>query len=317
MHRSVALLLVALLLVCRPGAVVGQAPPARPVALPEIRLETASGSGATATLLEQVPRARLEAAARFVGLVEAGTPLRVVVVPEDHPVARQTLPQIAGFALAHQDLAVLFPGRVRTYPYADSLVVLYLHELTHLFLARASGGTRTPRWFDEGVALVASRDWAFGDRSRVLASGLVALPESTAELDGRFRSGRAELAYALAGELVRRLVEEHGVDSVAAISAGMAGGEAFDAAFAGATGEPLADFEARFWRTQRLWTRWIPFLTSATTLWLAITGLAIVAGIRRRRRDAEIRRRWAVEEWEAEAPSQTPSETETPSETVH
>ena len=76
----------------------------------------------------------------------------------------------------------------------------------------------------------------------------------------------------------------------------VASGSDFETAFAAAAGVPLAQDVEGFWRRYLFWYRWLPFLTSGAALWASVTGLAILAGVRRRRRDAEIRRRWEAEE---------------------
>ena len=54
--------------------------------------------------------------------------------------------------------------------------------------------------------------------------------------------------------------------------------------------------EAEFWNRQRVWTTWIPVLFSQDTLWMVITLLAVLAILRRRKRNAEMRKRWEQEE---------------------
>ena len=170
--------------------------------------------------------------------------------------------------------------------------------MAHVALHRATGGQPLPRWFHEGVALVAAHGWELADRGRLLLGGIGGSPTTTAAVDAAFAGEPQEVdvAYALAGAMVQELLRSEGRDVVAAITAGVAAGRPFDDAFAAATGAPLGDFEQAFWRRFRLLYRWVPFLTSGATLWLAITLLAVVAGARRRARDAAIRQRWDDED---------------------
>jgi hypothetical protein len=221
----------------------------------------------------------------------------VLLVPEDDPLAHRTPRSISGFAVPEEDLVVLLPRRVPAYPYG-SLDELLVHEVTHVLLARAAGGRPLPRWFHEGVALVAAHGWNLADRGRLLLGGIGGAPTSAAALDSAFGGERHEVdtAYVLAGAMVQELLRSRGRGTVAAITAGVAAGRPFEEAFESAAGTTLPEFETAFWRRFRLLYRWVPFLTSGATLWLAITLLAVVAAGRRRARDAAIRRRWDDED---------------------
>jgi hypothetical protein len=232
-----------------------------------------------------------------VGLGRGGDPIHVVLAPENHPLALGVPPGIAGYALPDRDLAVLLPERVPRYPY-DSLDVLLLHEVTHVLASRAAQGRDLPRWWNEGLALLASRGWSLEDRSRVVFGAVSGMPDDVAAHEASFEGGPHQVAnaYALSGALVHHLVRRHGTALVPATLARVAAGEDFDAAYAAVAGTTLAQDVDSFWRRYRLWYRWLPFLTSGAVLWAAVTALAVVAGMRRRRRDAAIRRRWEEEE---------------------
>jgi peptidase MA superfamily protein len=276
-------------------AAPGSAPPAtRP---PTLIVDAPADYAADAQRLQQTDPPRLRALMSLVGLRDGGDPIHVVLAPEYHPLARGVPPGIAGYAVAERDLAVLLPERVPRYPY-DSLDVLLLHEVTHVLASRAAGGHELPRWWNEGLALLASRGWSLEDRSRVIVGAVSGMPDNVDALEASFDGGPYEVsaAYALSGALVHHLVRRHGDELVAATLARVAAGEDFDAAFAAVAGVPLAEDVAGFWRRYRLWYRWLPFLTSGAVLWGAVTALALLAGVRRRQRDAAIRRRWEEEE---------------------
>ena len=80
------------------------------------------------------------------------------------------------------------------------------------------------------------------------------------------------------------------------ILARMRRGAAFDRAFAEITGETPGEAESDFWRRQRIWTTWVPIITSSATLWIAVTLIALWAIRRRRQKDAALRRKWEEEE---------------------
>ncbi len=119
-----------------------------------------------------------------------------------------------------------------------------------------------------------------------------------AELERLFGTGRAadQRAYAVASALVRDLLRAHGEASAGRVLSLVGQGRPFDEAFETATGEPLRVAVDRFWSRQRLWGRWIPFLTGPVFLWMVITLLALYAIGAHRRRRAEQRRLWEAEE---------------------
>jgi hypothetical protein len=129
--------------------------------------------------------------------------------------------------------------------------------------------------------------------------GVALGPEvGTADIDRLFNGDRRAQAraYKLAGAMVRDLIAEHGGSLPAIVLARASRGVPFDRAFAEATGVPLVDAERRFWRRQRLWTTWIPFITSASALWMIVTLLALAAIRASRRKNAARRQRWEDEE---------------------
>ena len=246
--------------------------------------------------MESIAPERLRSVMDLVGLSDGGAPIHVVLAAEDHPLALRVPMPVAGYAVPERDLAVLLPHRVPSYPY-DSLDEVLLHELTHVLASRAAGGRPLPRWWNEGLALLASRGWSIEDRSRVLLGAVTGVAD-TAGLESSFDRGaqQSAAAYAISGALVHDLVQRHGVELVAATLQRVASGSDFETAFAAAAGVPLAQDVEGFWGRYLFWYRWLPFLTSGAALWASVTGLAILAGVRRRRRDAEIRRRWEAEE---------------------
>ncbi len=233
----------------------------------------------------------------LLGLGEVRGTTRVVLVPEGTPLATRAPSWAAGYALPPLETIVLFPARVPTYP-DRSLEALVNHEVAHLLIARAAGGARLPRWFDEGLATVAAREWGIEDRARFTMAVIGSGPQSTHELDEGFLgdAGAVARSYALSAAFVRSLLREHGRDVAARILARVSSGEPFEAAFRSTVRASLQTSEATFFRRSTVWNTWVPFLTSATALWMGITLLALAAIRARRRRDAEIRARFAAEE---------------------
>jgi hypothetical protein len=268
-----------------------------PIETPRLIVEAPPALAPTAARLRAVDPEQLASAMRLVGLTRPGPPIRVIVAPEGSGPAVLVSPWISGYALSDRGLIVLMPQRVPNYP-DSSLEDLLRHEVAHVLIARAAGNGTLPRWFHEGLAMIAGGSWGFDDRSRLTLALLADRPVSLADLELRFAGGQAEVnrAYAIAGSFVRDLFERHGPEAAPEILAGVARGLSFEQAFRAATGTALADAESSFWSRQTFWYRWVPVLTSSVTLWLLITLLALWAIQRRRARDAVLHRMWDAEE---------------------
>jgi hypothetical protein len=282
---------------------------------PRLVVEAPPSLAPEARRIRAIDPARLESAARLVGLDEPEPPIQVVLAPEGSEPARIAPPWVSGYAWSERGIVVLLPQRVPTYP-DSSLEDLLGHEVAHVLVARAAGGRPMPRWFHEGVAMIAGLTWGLDDRTHLTYS-LVTDPEiSLAGLDDLFGGGKgaAHRAYAISGAFVRDLLDRHGPDVVARILDGVAAGLPFESAFRRATGVTLAAAEGSFWDRQSFWYRWVPLLTSSVTLWLGITLLALYAIKRRRERDAALRRTWEEEEERLRLARETANEE---GETVH
>jgi hypothetical protein len=290
-----ATILLAVLLTAVPmSAQVPQAPAVPP---PQILVEAPPALAGTAAQLRALDPSRLVSVMHLVGLTDPGPPIRVILAPEGSGAATVVPPWVSGYAMGEQGVIVLLPGRVPSYP-DSSLADLLSHEVAHVLIARAAGGRPLPRWFHEGMAMIAGLSWGFDDRSRLTLALLVDRPVSLAELDDRFAGGQSEVnrAYAIAGAFVRDLFDQYGQGVAARLLRGVAAGQSFADAFRAATGVPMAAAEADFWGRQTFWYRWIPLLTSSGALWMIVTALALWAMRRRRQRDALLRQGWDAED---------------------
>lgn len=274
------------------GLPAADAPPAGPLLVVDA---PPALQGAAAQVRATRPRT-FAGVMRLMGLAEPGPPIRVRIEPEGTPLARAVPAWVAGFAAGGAGEVVLFPARAPSYP-DSSLDDLLRHEVAHVLAARAAGGRPLPRWFDEGLAMIAGGAWGVDDRARFLLELVVDRGEPLAGLDRRFAGGQRQVAgaYALAGAFVRDLVQRRGATAPGRILAAVAAGAPFPDAFEAGAGMTLAAAEADFWRRSSL-PRWLPLATSSTALWFGITLLALYAVRRRRRRDAALRARWVLEE---------------------
>jgi len=209
--------------------------------------------------------------------------IRVVLLTEDNPVAKETPKWVSGYARGDRAVIVLFPSRVPSYP-DRNLGALLHHELTHILVWDASGGRYVPRWFNEGLATVSAREWGLEDRARYAAAIIGAGPRSLRDLDRAFSSGGAKIprAYAFSAALIRELRQEFGASITAEILSGIREGLDFNLSFRRACGVSAEQWAASYFRSQRLWTVWLPFMSSTNTLWMLVTLLALAAIIRHR-----------------------------------
>ena len=282
---------------------------ARQPAPPALLFETPDSRAVDEPRLRRLDHDRLRTIVQLVGLEDPGPPIRVMLAPEDSELARATSSWIAGFADGATGTVVLFPSRSLRYPH-DSLEEVLRHEVAHILIVRAADGQAVPRWFNEGLAVVAERAWYFEDRWR-LAWALVSADQVRMdEVNDLFQAGSsgAGRAYALASAFVRHIIETQGSDVPARILAAVADGVSFEVAFEQATGRSLADAERSFHVELTSWTRRLPLLTSPFVLWMIVTLLALSAIYVGRRRRAEQRRKWAEEDardvgWRAEETS--------------
>ena len=230
------------------------------------------------------------------GMTGFSSPIRVVLVPETSPLAQEVPSWVSGYARGGEGLIVLFPARVRSYP-DRNLRALVHHEVAHVLVARATRGLPVPRWFNEGVATVAAREWGVEDRARFAMAVLGGKARTTRSLDAAFQGSDTEVrrAYALSAAFVRFLQQDYGTLAPATVLRGIRSGLDFEEAFLQTTGVPLSRAEKTFFEEDAFWNTWLPFLSSTGALWMAVTLLALVAIHRRR-----VRSRQMIEEWEEE-----------------
>ncbi len=265
--------------------------------LPELRFESPPELAPQVAILEQLDREPVIAAMDLLGLEDAGPPIRVVLAPEGSAAARRAPSWAVAYAIAGAGLVVLIPSRVPGYP-DHTLGTVLTHEIAHVLIARAAGHQPIPRWFNEGLAIHAAREWGFEDRARVAVATVRRDGVSLQEINRRFNAGSysASSAYALSAAFMRFLRDRHGTFVAAKILDQIALRHSFPEAFRRATGTTLALEERNFWRHLDFWNKWLPFLSSSATLWMLITTLALWAFKRRRQRDNEQIAAWDAEE---------------------
>ena len=261
--------------------------------LPQLQIEAPDSLSTIASHIRGFQLNRLSGIMTLIGLTKPGPPIRVLLLPEESLIAKDTPTWIAAFADTSQELVVLFPSRIGSYPYNSLEGVLY-HELAHILVARAASNAPIPRWFNEGLASTIERDWGLEMRSRFMWEVMVGGPLTATELENLFTQGEREIvrAYVLAETIVRDLLAHHGSMTPALILAKMANGAPFEQALYATTGLSVQDNLNSFWKRQLSWQSWIQIIGTYPIIWSFITLLALIAIWKHRRRRAKQRVEW-------------------------
>ena len=180
---------------------------------------------------------------------------------------------------------IVMHGRGGSADAGDPLEVLR-HELAHLALHEQLGN-KPPRWFDEGYASVAAREWR---RDDVLAANVALALKGTPSLDvleEGFRGGAvaAQSAYALSYRAVTELASLDPERGLSLFFQYWAGGSSLDRAVRQSFGVTLGGFEKEFQkRTSRRYGGLALFADLSIAM-LVLTALLLPFLFARRARD--------------------------------
>ena len=260
---------------------------------PQFNIEAPESLEPLAAHLKEISPQSLQRTMDFMGLKHPGSPIRVILAPNGSPLAQEAPEWMSGYAVSHASTIVLLTDRALNYP-NDSLNDVFLHEIAHILAHRAAGEQPLPRWFDEGLAMMAARRWDFEDRARLVWAMVSDTQVSLNELNTLFIKDDTSVrrAYVLAYAFTLDLLEHTGQDVPKRILARVQQGLPFSEAFAQTTLMTVTQAEEQFWSRQTLWNRWLPVATSSGMVWLAITLLAVWSFARQRKRAAAIKKQW-------------------------
>jgi len=173
----------------------------------------------------------------------------------------------------------------------------FRHEYAHLALGAALKGREVPRWLDEGLAMIQSRQWNIS-WTYTLARGVLTKSLLTIEeLEDRFPTtpGQAQLAYAESFSFVSFIKSEFGPQALPRLIRGIANGLDVETALRLATGLGLREMDRRWKKELKRRYSWIPIVTSFFSLWF-LASLLFLLGYWRKRKKAKK----TLEEWEEE-----------------
>lgn len=269
-------------------------------AAPQFTFEAPESLESLVVRLQAINPASLQRIMDLVGLEHPGPPINVILAPNGSLAAQEAPEWMSGYALGEASTIVLLTNQVLTYP-NDSLNDVFLHEIGHILAHRAAGGHPLPRWFDEGLAMMAARSWDLEDRARLVWAMVSSTEVSLNEVNALFTKDAPSVrqAYVLAHAFTLDLLEHTQRDVPKLILEKVKQGLPFSEAFAQTTFMTLSQAEKNFWSRQTLWNRWIPVATSSGMIWLTITFLAFWVWKKQRRRSAAIKQQWREDDWDA------------------
>jgi hypothetical protein len=197
---------------------------------------------------------------------------------------------VAGLADADAGLILLSAAALGAR--SDRLHPVLLHEIAHLFVARATEGAEVlpPRWLNEGIAMLVSGEWDLGadwraSRASLLRDALAAGgPPPLRELEVAFPEGPLfHVAYAQSLSFTEWMVRRRGENGLRELLRRLDLDEDLDPAFQHVYGLTLEDAE-RAWKEDVGGPGWIRRVPSANTivasLWALLALLMIVKWVR-------------------------------------
>ncbi|RKX25252.1 MAG: hypothetical protein DRP45_06400 [Candidatus Zixiibacteriota bacterium] len=179
-----------------------------------------------------------------------------------------------------------------------SLEELLAHEYAHLALAHRVGHRHRPRWFDEGLAVLVSREWSWASNLTMSLSAVVGqfVPLEEIEMVNRFGAGKARLAYAESYLAVQYFFDEYGIKAVNLFVDSIAAGASIDNSLMASTGSNYADFETEFRVYLQSRFNLVTLITDMTYFWIALAVILIIGFFLKMRKKREYLRKWDEEE---------------------
>jgi hypothetical protein len=196
-----------------------------------------------------------------------------------------TVPEWGSAVAFPEENRVVMQGRRAGSRAGDPLEVLR-HELAHLALHEQLGDL-TPRWFDEGYASFAAREWSREDALRTNVALVIRGTPTLAELERWFVGGaaRAEAAYALSYRAVADLAELDPQRGLTVLFREWRRTGKLDSAVRNAYGLTLAGFETRWRNRTRRRYGGLAVLTDVTLGASFVLAVIVPLYVARRRRD--------------------------------
>ncbi|RME24195.1 MAG: hypothetical protein D6800_08985 [Candidatus Zixiibacteriota bacterium] len=202
----------------------------------------------------------------------------------------------AGVALPYRHTIVVKSPRV--FRVNRSLGELLAHEYAHLALHDRLGLGRPPRWLDEGMAMMVSREWTWWDDLALNRTAVFGHLLSLSDIEhvNRFSQSQAQLAYSEAYLAVAYLYKEYGKPSMQRLLDSLAAGRSLDKALMGAIGSDTKEFEQEFASYLRGRFNLVMLFADTMYFWFALAILVVIGGFLRYKRRRRYYQKWQAEE---------------------
>ena len=175
---------------------------------------------------------------------------------------------------------------------------VFLHEYSHVVLARAMGATPVPKWLHEGFAAYEAREWSLSRQTVLLKAILAGKLFSLRALTSSWPAGESEarIAYAQSWDLVGFILNTYGSEAFPEFLRQLRMKGSLDRALRVAYGISAWGLEKAWLKQIKRRNAWIPLATSSGAIWFAAS-LIFLAGYMRKRHRAKLKMRlWEIEE---------------------
>ena len=184
------------------------------------------------------------------------------------------------------------------FPVGKTLRELLPHEYSHLLLHKRTGLKRSPRWLDEGLAMYISFEWGWSDNLAMSRAGTFGQFLSLREIENlnRFKSPKAQIAYAQSYLAVEYLIREYGSNTLNILLDNIALGKTMDEAMNNSIGGSYKEFEKEYrdYLSERY--NLSSLFMDTSYFWIAMALVVVVAGFMRYRKRRLYYRKWEDEE---------------------
>ncbi|TKJ34178.1 hypothetical protein CEE39_02790 [bacterium (candidate division B38) B3_B38] len=206
----------------------------------------------------------------------------------------------AGFVDIYNNVIVIKSASLET-PSAKGVVTIFCHELTHLLLRAylEEHYSALPYWFHEGIAMREAKEWRLSDAFYLVRKGMLGSIIPLERLTTSFprEKGEVHLAYLESLNFIIHLEERFGEEFIPRLLTKIREGGIFELSFFALTREHWQKVEGEWRQALEHHYRWIPWITSTSTIWTIAVILFIMGYIKKRRRQREVIKRWEEEDF--------------------
>jgi len=206
----------------------------------------------------------------------------------------------AGFVDIYNNVIVVKSASLESLS-AKGVITIFCHELTHLLLKAYLGDDYfvLPYWFNEGIAMREAKEWRLSDALYLVRKGMLGSLIPLERLSTSFpeEKGRVHLAYLESLNFIIYLQERYGEGFIPQLLRGIKEMGHFELNFFALTEEHWQEVEGRWRRALEYRYRWVPWITSTSTIWIMGGVLLIISYLKKRKKQREIIKKWEEEDF--------------------